>query len=45
MAELNDGGLVEPQALAQLDALGIGGVLPQHDGDRVADVLKKHKGQ
>ncbi|MCY1312154.1 hypothetical protein D9M70_625490 [compost metagenome] len=45
MAELNDGRLIEPQAFTQLDALGIGGVLPQHNGDRVADILKKHKGQ
>ena len=40
VAELDDGGLVQAQALTQLDAFGIGGVLAQHDGDGVADVLK-----
>ena len=40
VAELDDGGLVQAQALTQLDAFGVGGVLAQHDGDGIADVLK-----
>ncbi|CFN63945.1 Uncharacterised protein [Bordetella pertussis] len=43
--ELDRRRVVQAEALAQLDPLGVGGVLPQHDGDGIADVLEKHESQ
>lgn len=43
--ELHGRGIVQAQFVPQFGALGIGGVLAQHDGHGVAHVLKQHEGQ
>ena len=45
MVELHGSRVVQPQLVTQLDAVLFGGVLAQHDRDRITNILKQDKSQ